>query len=64
MFALYGTPLSLAAAAVFSYRVFQLGLPILLGGACLPTIRRQIAAGPSPEVVARYAEYAEPALPS
>src|SRR4051812_17080485 len=40
MFVAYGTPLDLATAAVLAYRVFQLGLPAILGGLCLLRIRR------------------------
>ena len=48
---LYGTPLGAAAAAVLAYRVFQLGLPALLGAAALArlphAVRRQPAAAAS-----------------
>ena len=36
MFVVYGTPLGLATAAVLGYRVFQLGLPVVLGAAQPP----------------------------
>ena len=36
MFVAYGTPLSLAAAAVLAYRVFQLGLPAIFGAFAPP----------------------------
>ena len=39
MFVAYGTPLDLAAAAVLGYRVFQLGLPAVLGAVSLLRIR-------------------------
>jgi uncharacterized membrane protein YbhN (UPF0104 family) len=60
MFAAYGTPLDLATAAVLGYRVFQLGLPAILGGLCLLRIRSQLAANPSRErVAARFAAVAD-----
>ncbi|HEV8153330.1 MAG TPA: lysylphosphatidylglycerol synthase transmembrane domain-containing protein [Solirubrobacteraceae bacterium] len=40
MFVAYGTPIGVATAAVLAYRVFQLGLPAILGGACLLRLRR------------------------
>jgi uncharacterized membrane protein YbhN (UPF0104 family) len=51
MFAAYGTPLSLAAAAVLAYRVFQLGLPAVLGAISLLRIRYVLAHPPSREAV-------------
>jgi uncharacterized membrane protein YbhN (UPF0104 family) len=42
MFVVYGTPLDAATAAVLAYRVFQLGLPAVLGGFCLLRIRRYV----------------------
>jgi uncharacterized membrane protein YbhN (UPF0104 family) len=52
MFAAYGTPLALAAAAVLVYRVFQLGLPAILGAISLVRIRYVLAHPPSREAVA------------
>lgn len=54
MFVAFGTPLSLATAAVLGYRVFQLGLPAILGGACLLRIRRYLASDFSPAAVAAH----------
>ena len=49
MLVAFGTPLELATAAVLCYRVFQLGVPVVLGGACLPRMRRlAIDASPRP----------------
>ncbi len=45
--ALYGTPLSEAAAAVLAYRVFQLGLPAILGVAALGGIPRALRRFPA-----------------
>jgi uncharacterized membrane protein YbhN (UPF0104 family) len=68
MFAAYGTPLDLATAAVLGYRVFQLGLPAILGGLCLLRIRRQLAGDFSRELVAEHfaaaAEASRPAPPA
>jgi uncharacterized membrane protein YbhN (UPF0104 family) len=52
MFVAYGAPLDLAAAAVLGYRVFQLGLPTLLGAVSLLRIRYVLAHPPSREAVA------------
>jgi uncharacterized membrane protein YbhN (UPF0104 family) len=52
MFAAYGTPLDLAAAAVVGYRVFQLGLPAVLGAISLLRIRYILAHPPPREAVA------------
>ena len=52
MFVAYGTPISLVAAAVLTYRVFQLGLPAVLGAICLLRIRRVLANPPPRDVVA------------
>jgi uncharacterized membrane protein YbhN (UPF0104 family) len=52
MFAAYGTPLALAAAAVLAYRVFQLGLPAIFGAVSLLRIRYVLAHPPSREAVA------------
>jgi uncharacterized protein (TIRG00374 family) len=43
MFALLGTPLPLATAAVLGYRVFQLGIPVVLGAISLVRIRGRLA---------------------
>jgi uncharacterized membrane protein YbhN (UPF0104 family) len=57
MFVAFGTPLSLATAAVLGYRVFQLGLPAILGGLCMLRIRKLLAGELPREVVAaRFAE--------
>jgi uncharacterized membrane protein YbhN (UPF0104 family) len=56
MFVAVGTPLSLATAAVLGYRVFQLGLPAILGGLCMLRIRQLLAGELPREVVeARFA---------
>jgi uncharacterized membrane protein YbhN (UPF0104 family) len=56
MFAAYGTPLSLAAAAVLAYRVFQLGFPAIFGAISLLRIRHVLAHPPPREqVAARFA---------
>jgi uncharacterized membrane protein YbhN (UPF0104 family) len=52
MFVAYGTPLDLAAAAVVGYRVFQLGLPAVLGAISLLRIRYVLAHPPPRELVA------------
>jgi uncharacterized membrane protein YbhN (UPF0104 family) len=52
MFVAYGAQLDLAAAAVLGYRVFQLGLPALLGSISLLRIRYILAHPPSREAVA------------
>jgi uncharacterized membrane protein YbhN (UPF0104 family) len=52
MFVAYGAPLDLAAAAVLGYRVFQLGLPAVLGAISLLRIRYVLAHPPSREAVA------------
>jgi uncharacterized membrane protein YbhN (UPF0104 family) len=52
MFVAYGTPLDLAAAAVLGYRVFQLGLPAVLGAISLLRIRYILAHPPPRELVA------------
>ena len=60
MFVAYGAPLDVAAAAVLGYRVFQLGLPALLGGISLLRIRYVLAHPPSREAVAARFAAAEP----
>ena len=58
MFVAYGTPLDLAAAAVLGYRVFQLGLPLVLGAISLLRIRYVLAHPPPREAVrAAFAGY-------
>ena len=61
MFVAYGTPLDLAAAAVLAYRVFQLGLPAILGAVSLLRIRYILAHPPPRELVA--ARFASAELP-
>jgi uncharacterized membrane protein YbhN (UPF0104 family) len=41
-FALLGTPIAIAAAAVLGYRAFQLGVPALLGVAAFAQLRRSL----------------------
>jgi uncharacterized membrane protein YbhN (UPF0104 family) len=56
MFAFYGTPLGVAAAAVLAYRVFQLGLPAIAGAVALVRVRHVLAhPPPREEVAARFA---------
>jgi uncharacterized membrane protein YbhN (UPF0104 family) len=56
MFAIYGAPLSVAAAAVLGYRVFQLGLPAVVGALALLRVRHVLAhPPPRDEVEARFA---------
>jgi uncharacterized membrane protein YbhN (UPF0104 family) len=52
MFVAYGTPIDLAAAAVVGYRVFQLGLPAILGAISLLRIRYVLAHPPSRDAIA------------
>ena len=52
MFVAYGTPISLAAAAVLAYRVFQLGLPAIAGAFALLRVRHTLAHPPPREVIA------------
>jgi uncharacterized membrane protein YbhN (UPF0104 family) len=52
MFAFYGTPLSVAAAAVLAYRVFQLGLPAVFGALALLRVRHVLAHPPPREEIA------------
>jgi uncharacterized membrane protein YbhN (UPF0104 family) len=52
MFAFYGTPVSVAAAAVLAYRVFQLGLPAVFGGLALLRVRHVLANPPPREEIA------------
>lgn len=45
---LYGSPLPQAAAAVLAYRVFQLGVPAVLGTIAFVSLRGTLARSPSP----------------
>lgn len=55
MFVVYGTALPVATAAVLGYRVFQLGLPVVLGTVSALRIQQGLRHGPPPEqVAARY----------
>ena len=47
-FGLLGTPVAIATAAVIAYRVFQLGVPALLGLAAFAQLRRRLAQQPAP----------------
>ena len=42
MFVVYGTPLTTATAAVLGYRVFQLGMPVILGAISMLRIRARL----------------------
>ena len=56
MFVLYGAPAGVTTAAVLGYRVFQLGLPAILGAISLLRIRRALASEVTRErVAARFA---------
>jgi uncharacterized membrane protein YbhN (UPF0104 family) len=56
MFVAYGTPIGLVATSVLAYRVFQLGLPAILGAISLLRIRHTLAnPPPRDEVAARFA---------
>jgi uncharacterized membrane protein YbhN (UPF0104 family) len=50
-FGLLGTPVAIATAAVIAYRVFQLGVPALLGLAAFAQLRRRLAREPEPAAV-------------
>src|SRR4051794_8675214 len=52
MFVAYGTPLPLTAAAVLTYRVFQLGLPAIFGAFALLNVRHTLAHPPPRDVIA------------
>ena len=52
-FALLGTPVAIAAAAVLAYRAFQLGVPAILGIAAFAQLRRSFAEGDSQPATAR-----------
>ena len=61
MFVVFDTPLSLAAASVLAYRVFQLGLPLVFGSAALVRVRHVLAHPPPVEdVAARFSQVGEP----
>ncbi len=62
MFVAYGTPISLVAAAVVVYRVFQLGLPALLGAISLIRIQRLLADPPPREAGRRALRRGRPGL--
>jgi uncharacterized membrane protein YbhN (UPF0104 family) len=51
VFVAYGTPLSVAAAAVLAYRVFQLGLPAIFGAFGLLRVRQILAHPPPREII-------------
>jgi uncharacterized membrane protein YbhN (UPF0104 family) len=50
-FALLGTPVAVAAAAVLGYRAFQLGVPAILGVTAFAQLRRSLPTAPAPAVV-------------
>ncbi|HWT92662.1 MAG TPA: lysylphosphatidylglycerol synthase transmembrane domain-containing protein [Solirubrobacteraceae bacterium] len=52
MFVLCGTSLSAATAAVFAYRILQVGLPAALGMLASLDLRRLARTGPTPQEVA------------
>jgi uncharacterized membrane protein YbhN (UPF0104 family) len=57
MFVAFGAPIGLAATAVLAYRVFQLGLPAVLGAVSILRIRHVLAhPPPRDEVAARFAD--------
>jgi hypothetical protein len=45
---LYGSPLSQAAAAVLAYRLFQLGVPAVLGAIAFIRLRRTLSQSSAP----------------
>ena len=49
-FGLLGTPVAIATAAVIAYRVFQLGVPAILGLAAFAQLRRRLGPRPEPAV--------------
>ena len=61
MFVVYGTPVDVAAAAVLAYRVFQLGLPAILGALSMLRIRALLADESRREAVAAAFEQAREA---
>jgi uncharacterized membrane protein YbhN (UPF0104 family) len=57
MFVVYGAQVDLATAAVLGYRVFQLGLPAVLGSISMLRIRKLLADRSYRDLVAaRFAE--------
>jgi uncharacterized membrane protein YbhN (UPF0104 family) len=48
-FALLGTPVAIAAAAVLGYRAFQLGIPAIFGVAAFAQLRRSLGGEPATE---------------
>jgi uncharacterized membrane protein YbhN (UPF0104 family) len=64
MFVAYGSPIAGVTAAVLAYRVFQLGMPAILGGACLLRIRRYLSGDPSVSAGARRGLRAAPTDPA
>ena len=60
-FALLGTPVAVAAAAVLGYRAFQLGVPAILGIAAFAQLRRNLGDAPAPAASLRTAPALEPA---
>jgi uncharacterized membrane protein YbhN (UPF0104 family) len=57
MFVVYHAPLSLATTAVLGYRVFQLGMPVVLGAVSLLRIRHRLGDDERREAVAaRFSE--------
>jgi uncharacterized membrane protein YbhN (UPF0104 family) len=52
-FALLGTPVAIAAAAVLGYRAFQLGIPALLGIAAFAQLRRSLSDEAAPVAAPR-----------
>ena len=55
-FALYGVPLALATSAVLLYRVFQAGIPAILGLIGMADVRHLLREAPPPAEVARLFE--------
>lgn len=64
MFALYGTPLAHASAAVLAYRLFQLGLPVLCGLPGMAYLAHRRRAQRDPDAVAtQFAHLLAPPAP-
>ena len=64
MFVLYGAPAAQATAAVLAYRVFQLGLPAVLGLIAFGRIRRRLRdADLTAEVAAQFDSESAPESP-
>jgi uncharacterized membrane protein YbhN (UPF0104 family) len=53
VFVLYGAPLALATSAVLLYRVFQAGIPVIVGLIGMADVRHLLHEAPPPEEVAR-----------